>query len=129
WLTTTGTVKGKVPYMAPEYALAGRFDARGDLFALGVLLYEALAGRRPFVGATDLDTLQRISEGRRPALAELCPSAPDTLVSAIERLLAPRPEERFQSAAELIDALVDVQPPPTARRILGELVRRLERTT
>jgi serine/threonine protein kinase len=125
-LTTTGVIKGKVPYMAPEYALSGRFETRSDLFALGVLLYEALAGRRPFVGATDLDTLHRILEGRRPALGELCPSAPKKLVEAIERLLEPKPENRFGSAIELLDALVDVAAPPTSRRVLGDLVRRLD---
>ena len=46
-IPTTGVVKGKVPYMAPEYALSGKSDPRSDLFALGVLLFEALAGRRP----------------------------------------------------------------------------------
>ena len=83
---TTGVVKGKVPYMAPEYAMSGKADPRSDLFALGVLLFEALTGRRPFVGQTDLDTLQRILEGRRPRLIDLCPNAPSGLIEAIESL-------------------------------------------
>lgn len=122
--TTTGTIKGKVPYMAAEYALSGRFERRSDLFALGVLLYEALAGRRPYIGNTDLDTLHRIMKGEHPALASLCPTAPQALVSAIEKLLRPEPEDRYPNAGALLDALVDVAPPPTARRILGQLVIR-----
>jgi hypothetical protein len=110
--------------MAAEYALSGGFEPRSDLFALGVLLYESLAGRRPFIGNTDLDTLHRIMKGEHPPLASLCPTAPTALVSAIERLLRPEPQDRFPNAAALLDALVDVAPPPTARRILGQLVIR-----
>ncbi len=123
-VTKSGVIKGKVPYMAPEYALAMQFDARSDLFALGVTLYEALAGKRPFDGVTELDTLRRIQDGEHTPLAEVVPSAPRALVDAIERLISPDAGARFGNAAELLDALVDVAPPPTSRRILGELVRR-----
>src|SRR4029077_10979851 len=68
--TQTGVVKGKVPYLAPEYARSGRFDRRCDLFSLGVLLYEAACGERPHDGATDLEPLERASSGRRRPLAE-----------------------------------------------------------
>ncbi len=123
-VTRSGVLKGKVPYMAPEYARTAQVDARGDLFALGVMLYECLAGRRPFDGTTDLDTLTRITQGRHVPLAEAAPTTPRGLVDAVERLLLPDPEARFPNAPSLLDALVDVAPPPTARRILGELVRR-----
>jgi serine/threonine protein kinase len=121
--TDSGVIRGKVPYMAAEYALEARFDARSDLFSLGVLLFEALAGQRPFDGVTELDTLSRIKEGRHPSLAALCPAAHPSLVAIVEQLLVPRPEERFQSAAALHEALAHVAPPPTAARQLGELVR------
>ncbi len=123
--TDSGVIRGKVPYMAPEYALEARFDARSDLFALGVLLFEALAGQRPFEGATDLDTLTRIKDGRHPPLASLRPDAHPSLVAIVEQLLVPNPDERFQSAAALHEALAHVAPPPTAARQLGELVRTL----
>ena len=121
--TESGVIRGKVPYMAPEYALGGRFDARSDLFALGVVLFEMLAGHRPFDGATDLDTLQRIKDGNRKALGPLRPDAPPQLVKTIERMLAPDPSYRWQSAAEVLDALSAVAAPATTGRVLGELVR------
>jgi len=123
-VTRSGVIKGKVPYMAPEYALTAAFDIRSDLFALGVTLYEAMGGARPYDGATDLDTLRRAQAGEHIPLTERTPGAPTGLVQAIERLICPDPDDRFQTAAAFVDALVDDAPPPTARRILGELVRR-----
>ncbi|HJL19675.1 MAG TPA: serine/threonine-protein kinase, partial [Sandaracinaceae bacterium LLY-WYZ-13_1] len=122
--TDSGVVRGKVPYMAPEYAMHGAFDARSDLFSVGVVLYEALAGRRPFDGLTDLDTLTRIQEGRHDRLDAVRPGLPPALVATVERLLHPHPEQRPQSAGALLEALADVSPPPTVARQLGELVRR-----
>lgn len=123
-VTNTVTIKGKVPYMAPEYAMSGDFDVRADLFALGVTLYEALAGRRPFDGRTDMETLTRIQAGTRTPLATACPTAPAALVEIIERLIAHDPNDRYQTAGELLDALIEIAPPPTSRKILGDLVRR-----
>jgi serine/threonine protein kinase len=125
--TRTQAVRGKVPYMAPEYALRGVVDRRVDLFALGVLLYEALAGVRPFDGKTDVETLSHLEQGLHTPLAERCPGAPGALVAAIEQLILPTPDARTPSATALLDALVDVAPPPTARRILGELVAQCAR--
>lgn len=122
-VTESGIVRGKVPYMAPEYALRSTFDGRTDLFGVGVMLYEALAGQRPFDGMTDLDTLQRIQTGSCEPLATFAPSAPRELVAAIEILLRPDPDERFPTAAQLVEALAPVSPPATARRQLAELVR------
>jgi serine/threonine protein kinase len=121
--THSGVVRGKVPYMAAEYALTGTFDPRSDLFALGVVLFEMLAGQRPYEGATELDTLTRIREGRHPPLAALCPSAPPALVAITEQLLVPRPDDRFQTAGALLQALAYVSPPKAVARKLGELVR------
>ena len=123
--TTTASIKGKVPYMAPEYALEGRFDARCDLFALGVMLYELLAGRRPYEGRTDLETLTLIQAGKHTRLADAAPGVMPEFVAIVERLIEPDPEKRFQSANDLLDALVENAPPPTARKILGELVKKV----
>ncbi|MBT8467465.1 MAG: serine/threonine protein kinase, partial [Deltaproteobacteria bacterium] len=69
-------VKGKVPYMSPEQLRAERVDGRADLFALGVVLFEALAGQRPFQGEHDPATIMRILKGERALLREVAPSAP-----------------------------------------------------
>jgi len=126
--TRTQAVRGKVPYMAPEYALRGVVDRRVDLFALGVLLYEALAGVRPFDGKSDVETLSHLEQGLHTPLAQRCPGAPAALVAAIEDLILPDPDARTPNATALLDALVDVAPPPTARRILGELVTQAARS-
>lgn len=117
--TATGVIKGKVPYMPPEYIEHGRFDARGDLFALGVMLFELLSGERPFDGESDLDTLRRIVSGvRRP----LSVAAPAELVACIERLIATDISRRFASARDLLAALPAI-PVNATRRELAELVR------
>ena len=124
--TRTGVVKGKVPYMAPEYAREGSFEPRSDLFALGVILYEALAGARPYDGANEPETIAKAARGERVPLAERVPEAPAALRDAIERLIEPELEARPESARAFLEALHDVHPPPTARRILAKRVRGLE---
>lgn len=117
--TASGVIKGKIPYMPPEYVEGGRFDARGDLFALGVLIFELLHGRRPFDGDSELDTLRKIAAGeRRPFDA----SAPPALVACVDRLLQRDPVDRFEDAHALLDALPAV-PVHQARRRLAALVR------
>lgn len=108
--------------MAPEYALGRRCDARTDLFSLGVLLYECLAGRRPFDADNDIETLDRARRGEHEALATMAPEAPSALVSAIEALLEPDAEHRPPNAGALLDQLAGAPPPPLARRDLGKLV-------
>jgi serine/threonine protein kinase len=120
--TATGIIKGKVPYMPPEYIEHGTFDPRGDLFSLGVLLYELLAGERPFDGHSDLDTIRRIVAGQHAHLGTLVRGAAPQLVQCIERLLVVRPAERFASAGALLEALPTINTHRVRRR-LGELVR------
>jgi serine/threonine protein kinase len=119
-------LKGKIPYMAPEYALGQRCSARSDLFSLGVLLYECLAGFRPFDGEHDLQTLDRARNGRRRPLREAAPHAPVTLVDAIEPLLAPEPAERPRDASEFLEMLSAASPSSLARRALGAVVRAVD---
>lgn len=120
--TESGVVRGKVPYMAAEYAMEGRFDGRTDLFGVGVVLFEALSGRRPYDGITDLDTLQRIRAGVHEPLGALVPEAPEVLVRVVEALIRPEPKERPGSAAQLLEALASITPAPTSARRLGDLV-------
>src|SRR5690606_16877116 len=81
--TATGIIKGKVPYMPPEYIERSQFDPRGDLFSLGVMLYEALAGQRPFDGHSDIDTIRRIVAGHHTHLGALVQSTPAQLVQCV----------------------------------------------
>ncbi len=103
--TATGFVKGKVPYMAPEQMRGGKMDGRVDLFALGVTLFESLAGRRPFVGQHDVEIMMKVIEGKRPKLLEVAPDVPSELAALVERLLSSEPDDRPEDAGEVIDAL------------------------
>lgn len=122
-VTRSGVVKGKVPYMAPEHATGAEIDARSDLFSLGVLLYEALTGFRPFDGPNDMATLTNLVSGKFKRLSEAAPQTPPHFAQIVEKLISARPEDRYQSATELLDALVHAAPPSTTKRSLGTLVR------
>jgi serine/threonine protein kinase len=124
----SNALKGKIAYMAPEYALGRQCSARSDLFSLGVLLYECLAGFRPFDGGHDLQTLDHARNGQREPLAGVAPHAPSPLVAAVEALLEPEPEDRPLHARAFLAMLADVPPPPLAQRELGQLVRRVDAT-
>lgn len=111
--------------MAPEYATGRHCDARTDLFSLGVLLYESLAGRRPYDGDNDIETLDRARSGEREPLVLLAGDAPAPLVDAIESLLTPDPDLRPSNAGSFLDRLAQVRPHALARRLLADEVRRL----
>ena len=100
-LTRTGFVAGTPLYMAPEQAQGDDVDHRADLFSLGSVLYEALAGKPPFDGKTPLAVLRRVADEDHTPLRELNPQVPEWLEEVIDRLLAKDPADRFQSAAEV----------------------------
>ena len=100
-LTRTGFVAGTPLYMAPEQARGDDIDARADLFSLGSVLYEALAGKPPFEGRTPLAVLRRVADEAHTPLSAYNPSVPEWLEDAIDRLLAKFPADRFQTASEL----------------------------
>lgn len=101
-ITRDGTTVGTAAYMAPEQALRNETTPRGDLFSIGVLIYELIAGRRPFIGAGELATLQSILNDDPPSLHLLRPDVPPALERILERLLRKDPAERYQSAQELL---------------------------
>jgi hypothetical protein len=101
-LTSPGTLPGTLAYMAPEQLRGHAADARSDIWALGVVLYEMVSGRRPFDGQTGFALSSAILNEPVPALP---PGIPDELRRVIERCLAKGPAERYQRAAEVRAAL------------------------
>ncbi|MCC6749632.1 MAG: serine/threonine protein kinase [Deltaproteobacteria bacterium] len=117
----TKSLKGKFRYMAPEAVEGGRIDHRYDLFAVGILLFEALCRRHLFGGRTDLDILNQVRETKIPQIARFHPEAPSSLVAAVERSLRRDPEERFQSAGEFAAALRETNFPSTDAELEAQL--------
>jgi serine/threonine-protein kinase len=118
-LTQGGMIVGTPYYMSPEQALGKSLDHRSDIFSLGVVLYETLAGHRPFVGETMTETMMHIIMTEPPAIGTIVPTVPRALREIVARCLQKHPDRRFGSAGELIDAFdridykeLDVPPPP-----------------
>ncbi|MCC7537405.1 MAG: protein kinase [Deltaproteobacteria bacterium] len=103
--TRTGQIKGKLAYMAPEQALGRALDARTDLWAVGVVLFEMLAGERPFQASTDVELSAAIMTGRSLPLSRFRPDVPEPITSVVGSLLTVDPTRRVQSAALAINAL------------------------
>ena len=122
-------VKGKVPYMSPEHLRAEPLDGRADLFSLGVVLFEALAGKRPYEGAHDPATIMRILKGDHEPLATLAPEAPAGLCQVIDSLIDPDREKRPSNGAALLEQLDPFAPSRTSRRRLGRMVVELREAT
>ena len=121
-VTASKNVQGKIPYMSPEQMRGETVDARSDLFSLGVVLFEAAAGTRPFDGAHDVVTMQRIVDGQRRSLADVAPDVPMQLQKIIESLIAIDPEDRTPSASRLVEELAALEPAPRVRRELAAMV-------
>jgi serine/threonine protein kinase len=95
---------GTPTYMAPEQARGGKAGPHCDVYGLGVIAYQALTGRAPFIGANSVEILVQHLNRPAPALAPRCPDAPYGLVELVERMLAKNPDER-PSAAEISSSL------------------------
>jgi len=104
--TETGAIRGKFSYMSPQQAAGEELDARSDLFSVGVLAWELLAGARPFDAPSDLLTLDRIRFHDPGPLRAVAPEVPEEVAGVVERLLAKDPADRFQSADEAQRALL-----------------------
>jgi serine/threonine protein kinase/Tfp pilus assembly protein PilF len=100
-----GQVFGTVPYMAPEQIRGEPTDARSDLFALGILLYELATGRRPFTGATAADVSSAILRDAPPPLSSLRVDLPRDLDRIVGRCLEKSPRDRFQTARDVYNEL------------------------
>jgi serine/threonine-protein kinase len=103
--TDQGVVKGKFSYLSPEAASGQRVDHRADIFAVGIMLWEMLTGRRLFFGQNDYETVQLVREARVPSITAINPNVHPELETIIRTALARDPAERYQEAASLGDAL------------------------
>ncbi len=105
-LTVAGVVMGTAEYMAPEQARsAGEVDARADLYAVGVMLYEMLAGSRPVNGDDARIVALKVERGEVVPLVQAAPDVPRELAGFVHRAMAPRPDLRFPTATEMRLAL------------------------
>ncbi len=100
-LTAQGMAVGTPSYMSPEQVTGAPVDGRSDLFALGVLLYEALSGKRPFTGRDSGEVFAHIRDGQYVPLHKAAPHLPRALTDIVQRALAVRPEQRYPHAAAL----------------------------
>ncbi len=104
-LTKSGTTIGTPEYMSPEQAEGRDIDERSDIYALGCVLYETLAGRPPFLGSTPVSVLFQHVHSRPAYIRGFNPGVPGELVQILEIALAKRPDERFGTAESFARAL------------------------
>jgi len=122
-VTLPGIVKGKPLYMSPEQATAERIDRRSDLFSVGLILYEALMGKRAFDKGDDTATMEAIVNDELPRP----PGLPTALWSVLEKALEKHPNERFRNALEMADALREAVPPVPVHELGSMLQQRFPR--
>ena len=104
--TKVGDVLGTPQYMSPEQARGEKLDGRSDLFSVGIVLYQILTGARPFVGDSLVALAMKIMQEEPVRIDQLRSDVPPSLRRVVERCLAKTPAKRFQSGAELADALL-----------------------
>jgi serine/threonine protein kinase len=110
-LTKTSLVLGTPAYLAPERAEGAAGSPASDLWAVGVVLYEALSGTKPFGRPTALASALAARQGTTEPLDVLRPGLSPGLVAIIDKALCPRPEDRFASATDMADAIRTLPPP------------------
>ncbi len=104
--TDHGVLKGKYAYMSPEQARGDDVDARTDLYALGIVLFEALSGKNPFHTSSSYETLRRVRDGDSPPLKSVMADVPDELAAIVDQALRPTAGERHPNAGRLYEELV-----------------------
>jgi tetratricopeptide (TPR) repeat protein len=118
--TRTGAVIGTPDYLSPEQARGGTADVRSDLYALGLMLYEMLAGKLPFAGGTVAEVLAQRMLQVPPPVTRQRADLPAWVARLVDRLLRPQPAHRFQSADEVLLAIDRREVPRRLRDGLGK---------
>jgi serine/threonine-protein kinase len=126
--TRHGVIKGKAAYMAPEHALGAQIDRRADIFAIGVMLYEAAAARRMWQGVSEVDAIRNLVSGQIPqSPKKINPAVDDELDRICQRALTYAPADRYQTAREmerdLRAFLATKGPVPSAQEIGGYVAK------
>ncbi|WP_157269374.1 protein kinase domain-containing protein [Azohydromonas aeria] len=103
--TRVGDILGTPQYMSPEQTQGEKLDGRSDLFSAGIVLYQMLAGQRPFTGDSLVSLALQIAKEDPPPLERLRPELPPGLARVVQRCLAKAPQQRYQSGRELAEAL------------------------
>lgn len=125
--TQAGIIKGKFYYMSPEQAYGHRIDARTDVYAVGILLYELFAGKNPYEDYDDSELLKRVRQSDFAPLGKVVDDVDLRLIQIVDKALQRNAELRFQSALELQRALLAYSAqncPPFSRVEMAEYVRR-----
>lgn len=105
--TRTGVILGTPSYMSPEQLAGKKVDGRSDLFSLGIMMYELLGGEQPFRGETMAALMFQIANNKHPDITRLCPDLSPGVRPIIDRLLEKDVEKRFQTGAELKQAIIN----------------------
>jgi serine/threonine protein kinase len=104
-LTRSGAIMGTPDFMAPEQGLGKKVEHTGDIYAVGVILFQFLTGQLPFSGDSALEVMMAHVQNPPPDLTQLCPELPDKLCAVISRCLEKAPEDRYQNYPHLIKDL------------------------
>jgi serine/threonine protein kinase len=118
-LTQEGRIVGTPPYLSPEQAKAEKVDARSDIFAFGVVMYEMFTGKRPFERETNVEMLSAVVRDDPKHPRSIKKDLPKSLEAIIERCLQKKVERRYQSMAEVREALEEVRHSETLTRLLA----------
>jgi serine/threonine-protein kinase len=124
-LTRAGIVKGKIAYLAPEQARREDLDRRVDIFAVGVMLWEAVTKTRPWKGKSDAHILERLMAGQFPSARAANPDIPPALEAILARALAPERDDRYATAADFqaaIEEYLELHGERVDMRELGKLL-------
>jgi serine/threonine protein kinase len=116
-ITDEGVTVGTVAYMSPEQALGKEIDLRSDIFSFGIVLYEMLTGRLPFIGNSTVQLLNAIVNQDPPSIARYNENVSDALLRVVNKMLRKDPEERYQSVHDVWTDLRQIKSESTVKNI------------